>query len=47
MSHDYWHCPVCKGNFDHGEKCDCRKEEEDEVQDHKDAVQSERFRKVS
>ncbi|MDF2908305.1 MAG: hypothetical protein K0R34_3626 [Herbinix sp.] len=23
MSHDYWHCPVCNGNFDHGEPCDC------------------------
>ena len=24
MSHDYWYCPVCKGNFDHGEPCDCQ-----------------------
>jgi len=23
MSHDYWHCPICNGNFDHGEPCDC------------------------
>jgi hypothetical protein len=23
MPRDYWHCPVCNGNFDHGEKCDC------------------------
>lgn len=23
MSHDHWHCPVCKGNYDHGEKCEC------------------------
>ena len=21
---DYWHCPICKGNFDHNEKCDCK-----------------------
>lgn len=20
---DYWYCPDCKGNFDHGEPCDC------------------------
>lgn len=20
---DYWHCSICKGNFDHGEPCDC------------------------
>lgn len=25
MSKQYWHCPECKGNFDHGESCDCKK----------------------
>lgn len=24
---DYWYCPRCDGNFDHGESCDCGKEE--------------------
>jgi hypothetical protein len=24
---EYWHCPVCNGNFDNGELCDCGKEE--------------------
>jgi len=23
MSKSYWHCPICKGNFDYGENCDC------------------------
>lgn len=23
---DFWHCAVCKGNYDHGEKCDCQKQ---------------------
>ncbi len=27
---DFWHCPVCKGNFDHGEPCDCEKKETDQ-----------------
>ena len=27
---DYWYCPICKGNFDHGEKCDCGMNKEDE-----------------
>lgn len=27
MSKQYWHCPECKGNFDHGESCDCKKHE--------------------
>lgn len=27
MPRDYWHCPTCGGNFDHGEKCDCHVEE--------------------
>lgn len=22
---DFWHCPVCRGNYDHGEPCDCQK----------------------
>lgn len=26
MSKPYWHCPVCNGNFDHGERCDCETE---------------------
>lgn len=26
MARFYWHCSVCGGNFDHGEKCDCMKE---------------------
>ena len=24
MPKDYWHCPTCNGNFDHGEPCDCK-----------------------
>ena len=28
MSHDYWYCPICDGNFDHGEPCDCENNEE-------------------
>ena len=27
MSKQYWHCDVCRGNFDHGESCDCKKHE--------------------
>jgi len=23
MKRIYWTCPVCNGNFDYGEKCDC------------------------
>ncbi|MDD3288397.1 MAG: hypothetical protein PHX43_05260 [Alphaproteobacteria bacterium] len=23
MSKQYWHCDICGGNFDPGEKCDC------------------------
>lgn len=26
---DYWHCPRCRGNYDHGEKCDCKSNKED------------------
>lgn len=33
MSHDYWHCPVCNGNFDHGEPCDCEKREDTDHED--------------
>lgn len=29
MSHDFWYCPICRGNYDHGEKCDCQMNEED------------------
>ncbi len=27
---NYWYCPVCKGNYDNGEQCDCQQNEEDE-----------------
>lgn len=27
MSKPYWHCDRCGGNFDHGESCDCKKQE--------------------
>ena len=27
MSKQFWHCEKCGGNFDHGESCDCKKEE--------------------
>jgi len=27
MSKLFWHCEKCGGNFDHGESCDCKKEE--------------------
>lgn len=23
MYRDYWHCPICNGNYDHGKPCDC------------------------
>lgn len=23
MGQYFWHCPVCNGNFDPDEKCDC------------------------
>lgn len=30
MPRDYWHCPDCNGNYDHGEKCDCDNNEKGE-----------------
>lgn len=26
----YWTCPLCSSNLDHGEKCDCREEKREE-----------------
>ena len=30
MARDYWTCPNCGENLDHGEKCDCQKIKKDE-----------------
>lgn len=30
---DYWHCPKCKGNYDHGEKCDCTIKNKEDLED--------------
>lgn len=28
---DYWYCPRCKGNYDHGEKCDCTNKNKEDL----------------
>ena len=30
---DCWYCQVCNGYFDHGESCDCEREENTDYED--------------